>query len=122
MAEGSRGIKKAFDGDGVVRLVDVDTIADSIAVSRPRNGAMAVQDLRASNRMAVAVSDDEILEAVKLLGHTTGILGEPAGVASLAVLLRLHAENHIPADELVVVMATGSGLKDVDSALKGSAN
>ena len=80
---------------------------------------MAVQDLRASNGMAVAVSDDEILEAMKLLGQTTGIFGEPAGVVSLAALLRLHAEKNISSKERVVLMVTGTGLKDVDSALKG---
>ena len=117
-ASGSQAIKLAFDGDGIVRPVDVDTIADSIAVSVPRNGVMAVQDLHASGGMAVAVSDDEILEAMKLLGQTTGVFGEPAGVISLAVLLRLHADGNISSEERVVVMITGSGLKDVDSALK----
>jgi len=118
-ADGSQAIKRAFDGDGVIRSVEVDTIADSLAVSMPRNGTMAVQDLRASKGMAVVVSDEEILEAMKLLGQTTGIFGEPAGVVSLAALLRLHAENNISTKERVVLMVTGTGLKDVDSALKG---
>ena len=80
---------------------------------------MAVQDLRASKGMAVVVSDEEILEAMKLLGQTTGIFGEPPGVVSLAALLRLHVEKNISTKERVVLMVTGTGLKDVDSALKG---
>lgn len=117
-AEGSQAIKKAFDSDGVIRPERVQTIADSISVSMPKNGNMAIQDLRTSKGMAVAVSDDEILNAMKLLGQTTGIFGEPAGVISLAVLQRLVSENQISADEKIVLMVTGNGLKDVDSALK----
>ncbi len=118
-AEGSQAIKLAFDGDGKVRPVQVSTLADSIAVSLPRNGAMAVQDLRASGGIAVSVSDDEILEAMKLLGRSAGIFGEPAGVAALAGLVKLSSQGKISPDERVVIIVTGSGLKDVASALKG---
>ena len=118
-AEGSQAIKLAFDGDGHVRPVRADTLADSISVSLPRNGVMAVQDLHASKGMAVAVSDGEILEAMKLLGQRTGIFGEPAGVTALAALLRLRAQGDISPDERVVIMVTGGGLKDIDSAMKG---
>jgi threonine synthase len=118
-AEGSQAIKQAFDGDGTIRPVRVDTLADSIAVSLPRNGTMAVQDVRASRGKAVAVSDGEILEAMKLLGRTAGIFGEPAGVTALAGLVKLLSSGDISPGERVVIMVTGSGLKDVDSALKG---
>ncbi|MFQ5802599.1 MAG: threonine synthase [Candidatus Methylomirabilales bacterium] len=118
-AEGSQAIKQAFDGDGIIRPVQVNTLADSISVSLPRNGAMAVQDLQASGGMAVAVSDGEILEAMKLLGRSTGIFGEPAAVTALAVLVKLRSRGDISPGEQVVILVTGSGLKDVDSALKG---
>ena len=118
-AEGSQAIKQAFDGDGKIRPVQVSTLADSIAVSLPRNGVMAVQDLRASGGTAVSVSDGEILEAMKLLGRTAGIFGEPAGVTALAGLVKLRSRGEVSPEERVVVMVTGSGLKDVDSALKG---
>ena len=118
-AEGSQAIKQAFEGDGVVRPVQVATLADSIAVSLPRNGPMAVQDLRASGGMAVAVSDGEILEAMTLLGRQAGIFGEPAGVTALAAVVKLRERGEVSADERVVVMVTGSGLKDVDTAFKG---
>jgi threonine synthase len=119
-AEGSQAIKQAFDGDGQVRPVEAHTMADSISVSLPRNGAMAVQDLRASGGTAVAVSDDDILKAMRLLGRTSGIFGEPAGAVSLAALLRLRAQGEVAPGERVVVMVTGSGLKDVDSALQAA--
>ncbi|MBI4527329.1 MAG: threonine synthase [Deltaproteobacteria bacterium] len=117
-AEGSQAIKQAFDGDGKIRPVQVNTLADSISVSLPRNGAMAVQDLRASGGMAVTVSDGEILEAMKLLGRSAGLFGEAAGVAALAALLKLRSRGDISSDERVVIIVTGSGLKDTGSALK----
>ena len=118
-AEGSQAIKAAFDGDGQVRAVEAKTLADSISVSLPRNGIMAVQDLRASGGMAVAVSDEEILDAMKQLGRTSGIFGEPAGVVSLAVLQHCLDDGSITRNERVVFMVTGNGLKDIDSALEG---
>ena len=117
-AEGSQAIKVAFEGDGRMRPAQPDTLADSISVSLPRNGVMAVQDLRASGGLAVAVSDDEILGAMKLLGRRTGIFGEPAGVTALAALLRLRAQGDISPNERVVIMVTGGGLKDIDSAMR----
>jgi len=118
-AEGSQAIKQAFDGDGIIRPVEVNTLADSIAVSLPRNGVMAVQDLKASQGLAVAVSDGEILEAMRLLGQTSGIFGEPAGVVALAALVKLCSEGAIRPEERVVILVTGGGLKDVNAALKG---
>ena len=67
----------------------------------------------------MAVSDGEILEAMKLLGRSAGIFAEPAGVAALAALVLLRSRGDISPGERVVIMATGSGLKDVDSALAG---
>ena len=118
-AEGSQAIKQAYEGDGEVRPVQANTIADSISVSLPRNGNMAVQDLRESGGTAVAVSDDEILQAMALLGRVTGIFAEPAGAVALAALVKLRSFRQVSDDERVVVMVTGSGLKDVDSALMG---
>ncbi|MGH7773477.1 MAG: threonine synthase [Candidatus Binatia bacterium] len=118
-AEGSQAIKQAFDGDGIIRPVKVNTLADSIAVSLPRNGVMAVQDLKDSRGLAVAVSDDETLEAMGLLGRTSGIFGEPAGVVALAALMKLCSAGAVRPEERVVILVTGSGLKDVNSALKG---
>ena len=118
-AEGSQAINQAYEGDGRIRSVEVQTFADSIAVSLPRNGVMAVQDLRASGGMVEIVTDDEILAAMKLLGRSAGIFAEPAGAAALAVLVKLCSKGKISKDERVAVMVTGSGLKDVDAAHRG---
>ncbi len=117
-AEGSQSIKRAFDGDGAIRPVTEDTLADSISVSLPRNGVMAVQDLRASGGCAVAVSDGEILEAMPLLGKRAGLFAEPAAAAAVAALVKLADRGDIASGERVVVLSTGHGLKDVDAALQ----
>lgn len=117
-AEGSQAIKQAFEGDAVIRPVRPTTIADSISVSLPRNGIMALQDLRASGGSAVAVSDAEMLDAMKLLGRTSGIFGEPAGVAALAALIKLRSRREISSNERVVILVTGAGLKDVEAGRK----
>jgi threonine synthase len=117
-AEGSQAIKQAFDGDGTIRPVTENTLADSISVSLPRNGVMAVQDLKASGGSAVSVSDSEILEAMPLLGKTTGLFGEPAAAAAVAALVKLVERGEVASAERVVVVSTGHGLKDVDAALQ----
>ena len=117
-AEGSQAIKHALEGDGVVRPMLVNTIADSIAVSMPSNGAMAIESIRASGGYAVAVSDQEMLDAMKELGRATGIVAEPSAAAPLAVLQKMAQEGQDLRDKRVVLLVTGSGLKDTESAIK----
>jgi len=67
---------------------------------------------------AETVSDDEIHKAQKLLASTEGIFAEPSGAASLAGLIRLLDEGVVGKDETVVVLITGSGLKDPEAVTK----
>ncbi len=120
-AEGSQAIKHAFDGDGTIRPVVEDSLADSISVALPRNGVMAVQDLRASGGTALSVSDGEILEAMPLLGRTAGLFAEPAAAAAVAALVKLVERGDVSPAERIVVVSTGHGLKDVDAALQAVA-
>lgn len=83
-----------------------------------RYGAMAVQDIQASGGHAVTVSDSEIMDGVFLLARHTGIFIEPAAGATVAGLVRLLNEGRISRSETVVALATGSGLKDVESVLQ----
>ncbi len=117
-AEGSQAIKYALEGDGVVRPVSVNTIADSIAVAMPSNGTMAIESIRASGGYAVAVSDQEMLDGMKELGCSTGIVAEPSAAAPLAVLRKMAQEKQDLRDKRVVLLVTGSGLKDTESAVK----
>src|SRR5258707_13424743 len=119
-AEGSPAIRRAVEGDGVVRPYPARTIADGISVGLPRNGAMAVKNIRASGGFGVTVSDAEILAAEKELARLTGVFAEPSGAACYAGLLRLLEEGSIARDERVVLLVTGSGLKSID-AVAGTA-
>jgi threonine synthase len=65
----------------------------------------------------LAVADDEIREAMRVLARDAGVFAEPAGAAGFAGVLRLAHEGRLRADERIAVIVTGSGLKDVDSAL-----
>jgi threonine synthase len=116
-AEGSAAIKNAYESGGPVVPVNAQTIADSISVDRPRAAGQALRGLRDTNGIMVSVSDDEILDAMRLLGRSEGIFGEPAGVTSLAGVLKLSREGRIAPDERVVTIITGNGLKDVETAI-----
>jgi threonine synthase len=109
---------EAVNGDGLVRFVEPKTIADSIAVGIPRNRVMAVRDIKESKGFGIAVSDKEILEAIKYLGSKQGIFAEPAGSTAFAGMVKALKEGKISRKEKVVVLVTGNGLKDVESAKK----
>ena len=103
-----------------IRPVPPRTLADSIASEVPRDRIKALRAVRDTGGEFVTVTDDEILEAMRLLGQTTGVFGEPAGTASLAGLLKMLHEERIDPAERIVVLVTGSGLKDVGSAIKAT--
>ncbi|MGB3713318.1 MAG: pyridoxal-phosphate dependent enzyme, partial [Candidatus Promineifilaceae bacterium] len=66
----------------------------------------------------ISVSDEEILSAIPALARGCGVFGEPAGVASYAGLVRAVEQGLVDADERIVVLNTGNGLKDIKSAMK----
>ncbi|MEW6265110.1 MAG: threonine synthase [Thermodesulfobacteriota bacterium] len=117
-AAGSAAIAQAFHGDGVIRRVEAHTIADSISATMPSDGEAALKAVRRSRGTFVAVDDEEILDSLRLLAEREGVFAEPSGVAALAGVIRLVREKTIGNDESVVLIVTGSGLKDVESALK----
>jgi len=108
----------AFLEDRPWRPKEENTIADSIAVGVPRNPDKALNAVRESGGTMVAVSDEAILDAMRELGRTSGIFGEPAGVTGTAGLKVLVEKGVIGADEKVVSIVTGNGLKDVQNAIK----
>jgi len=116
-AEGSDAVTRAIDSDGVIAPVEGRTIADSIAVSMPRDGEAAVQALVNAKGRAFRVTDNDILAAIPEMARETGVFAEPASAVSLAALRgALHADI-IDEDETVVLLVTGNGLKDVDAAM-----
>jgi threonine synthase len=119
-ALGSAAIVDAFRGDAAIRPASGETIADSIAVKLPRDGEAALRALRASRGLAIKVSDEEILRAIPELARASGVFGEPAAAASLAGLKEAVRRGLVDPSSTVVLLNTGSGLKDVGSAMKAA--
>jgi threonine synthase len=118
-AEGSASLVEAWQkGTEKVEPVVPDTIASSIAVGLPRDRIKALRAVWESKGLFVAVSDEEILQAMRLLGAGAAVFAQPAGAAGFAGLVKLRREGKIDSDERVVVVVTGNGLKNVEVAMK----
>ena len=117
-AVGSAAVVNALEGDGTIRAVSGETVADSISVSVPRDGEAAVQAVRTSKGFGVVVSDEEILSAIPEVARGAGVFGEPAGVASYAGLKKAVMQDRIDPSWTIVLLITGNGLKDVASVMK----
>ena len=112
-------INRAVMENKPLEPMEENTIADSIAVGVPRNPDKAMNAIRESKGICVNVTDEEILEAMKLLG-SYGIFGEPAGVTGTAGLKKAVEERLIPKDSTVVSVVTGNGLKDTVNAINAA--
>lgn len=95
------------------------TMADSISVDIPRCFNMASGYLKKFNGETVKVTDDEILNASRMVAGTAGIFTEPASAAAFAGMLKFRDEGTIHEGSDVVVLLTGSGLKDLASVQPG---
>ncbi|HTX72742.1 MAG TPA: pyridoxal-phosphate dependent enzyme, partial [Rectinemataceae bacterium] len=115
-AQGSSALARALESGDFGEVVPSDTIADSISVDVPRNGAYALAKLKRHGGAAVVVSDEEILSAQRQLASTTGLFAEPSSSAALAGFLK--ARGRIDPASIVVLLVTGSGLKDLKSAAR----
>ena len=73
--------------------------------------------LKESNGDCISVTDDEIKSALLEMPRATGVFGEPAGVTAFAGFKKHAVTGNIKADEKVVVLITGNGLKDIESAI-----
>src|SRR5881397_194892 len=91
-----------------------DTIAKSIAIGNPADGYQVVQTVRETGGAGAAVSDDQIVSAIRLLAETEGIFTEPAGGTTLAAAIELIRRGTIGRDESVVVCVTGNGYKTAE--------
>jgi threonine synthase len=116
-AEGSRAISRALQTGDFGSPVPSSTIADSLAVDVPRGGYYALKQLQEYDGECVVVSDQAILKAQRELAAECGLFAEPAASAVLAGFLAVR--ERIPVDAIVVLLVTGSGLKDTVSAEKG---
>jgi threonine synthase len=117
-AQGARPLVDAFEAGGDVVPGGAETIADSICVGHPRNWRKALRAVRASGGAFVAVPDDAILEAMCEAGRRAGVFGEPAGVAGLAGLRQAVRDGLVEHRQTALAVVTGSGLKDVRTAIR----
>jgi len=117
-AEGSAAIYNAFEaGINKITPVSAKTVADSISVDLPRDGLRALNRVRQSGGYFLSVSDQEILDSIPALGKA-GLFVEPAAAAAFAGLqAALRKGLHQP-DEPALVLCTGSGLKDINAAMR----
>jgi threonine synthase len=120
-AEGSDFMVQAWTrGEDVLSKppIEANTIADSISAGLPRDRLKAMAAVKETGGSYLSVSDDEILAAIPELARGSGVFGEPAGAASYAGLVKAVQEKMVSRDERIVVLNTGSGLKDVAGAMK----
>lgn len=117
-AEGSAAISNAFHGNTeTITPVSAKTIADSISVDLPRDGVRAVRAVKETGGTYVNVSDEEILKAIAELGRV-GIFAEPAGATAYAGLVKEAGSGGVGGEDPILVLNTGSGLKDVRAAMQ----
>lgn len=113
--EHSNAIYRGFR-DGRFDVRKAYTIADSICVNVPKNGYHAVKQLQDYDGRCVCVSDEEILKAQLELSSYAGLFTEPAGAAAFAGFIK--EEKNLKNSASIVILTTGSGLKDTESAMK----
>jgi threonine synthase len=93
------------------RPVRPNTIAKSLAIGNPADGYYTLKTMAETNGAGAAVSDDEVVEGIRLLAESEGIFAETAGGVTIAGLRRLIQAGRVDPDETVVAFITGAGLK-----------
>jgi threonine synthase len=117
-AAGSAAISNSFHADTeTITPVSATTLADSISVDLPRDGVRAVRAAKETGGTYVNVSDDDILKAIAELG-TVGVFAEPAGATAYAGLVKAIGSGIVGTEDPILVLNTGSGLKDVRAAMQ----
>jgi threonine synthase len=122
-AAGSNYLAEAWSrGEDVVAkpAIDAETVADSIAAGLPRDRIKALRAVEQTEGAFVTVSDEQILEAIPALAQRSGVFAEPAGAAAYAGLVTAADLGLVGKDDRVVVLSTGSGLKDVAAARRAA--
>jgi len=114
-AEGCSPIATAIlDGSGEIEPQAPNTAAHSIAIGAPGDGPLVVEATTSRGGSAATATDEEIFEAIDLLGATEGILTEPAGGTTIACTARLAQEGKLGAEDTVVAIISGNGYKTLD--------
>jgi threonine synthase len=110
-AEGCSPVATAFHSGEKLKPVRPKTIARSLAIGSPADGALAVDTARESGGAIHAVPEDDVADNIALLAETTGIFGETAPAVTLGALREAVRRGELGADDRVVLIVTGDGLK-----------
>ncbi|MDI3527514.1 MAG: threonine synthase [Tenuifilum sp.] len=116
-AEGSSNLINNLKRDDFL-VTPSSTIADSISVDIPRNFCMAKEFTNLYHGETLSVTDNEIIEASMILSRNTGIFSEPAAATAYAGMIKYHQSQQLKENQKVVVLLTGSGLKDLSAVSK----
>jgi threonine synthase len=115
-AEGCSPVAAAFDaGQDVVLPVRPATVAKSLAIGNPADGPYVLDVVRRTGGAVAAVTDAELVDAIRLLAATEGIFAETAGGVTLAVMRKLLAAGQLNPDAETVIINSGDGLKTLDA-------
>ena len=114
-ASGSSSIFKAMSS-GEFQELAAETVADSISVNTPSNGYLALKNLKSYGGHCITLTDEEILSAQKDLSSSCGLFSEPAAAAAYAGFTK--QKQNLDSNSTCVVLLTGNGLKDINSASK----
>ena len=105
------------EGSDIVRPVKPKTIAKSLAIGNPADGYYAVKVTRDTGGFGADSSDQEIVDAIKLLAETEGVFAETAGGVTVSAAKKLIDTGKIPKDETLVICITGNGLKTTEAVI-----
>jgi threonine synthase len=115
-ARGCSPVAEAFiQNEDTIRPVKPSTIAKSLAIGNPADGYFALDVVRSTGGGFGSVTDEEIVDGMRLLARTEGIFAETAGGVTIATLKKLAADGVIRSDERVVAYVTGHGLKTLEA-------
>lgn len=115
-ADGCSPVAEAFrEESDTIKPVKPSTIAKSLAIGNPADGYFALDTAHQTDGAIESVSDDEIVDAIRLLARTEGIFGETAAGVTVGTLSKLAAAGVIRPDERVVIYVTGHGLKTLEA-------
>ena len=119
-AEGCSPIAEAFKNnrDEIKPIEQPKTIAKSIAIGNPGDGIYVLKIAHETKGLVDSITDEEIIEGIKLLAKYEGIFTEPAGAVTIGLLKKLIESGEISRDEEVVCCVTGNGLKTVEDILR----
>jgi threonine synthase len=115
-ADGCSPVATAFrNGEEHIRPVKPKTIAKSLAIGNPADGFYAVKTARETGGAIESISDEEVVEGIRLLARTEGIFTETAGGVTIGNLKKLAEAGVVKPDERVVALITGDGLKTIEA-------